>query len=194
MLRMPYDSGSIISIVGIDPGSTTLGTGTIWVDLTTMRIVASQAVTFHGDRLYRESWTGGLYGDRIARIWALENSLVHLFQQTQPFLIASEAPFINPRFPQAGLALTEVVMMIRNAINRYDPWKAPLMIDPPTVKNAVGAPGNADKDRVKLALMQLPDLCYNGAVPLQNLDEHSVDALAVAYCRWRTYLGEMNYG
>jgi Holliday junction resolvasome RuvABC endonuclease subunit len=57
------------------------------------------------------------------------------------------------------------------------------MIDPPSVKKAVGATSHAKKDEVKAALARLPDLNYNGPVPLEMLDEHSIDALAVAYCR-----------
>jgi Holliday junction resolvasome RuvABC endonuclease subunit len=75
----------------------------------------------------------------------------------------------------------------------YDPWKPLYRVDPPTVKKKVGAPGNADKNAVKQALLRLPDLNYQGETPLAMLDEHSVDALAVAYGKWRAYLEEMNY-
>jgi Holliday junction resolvasome RuvABC endonuclease subunit len=195
MLRIPYGSGSIISVVGIDPGSTTLGTAVLWIDLSIMKIIASSAKTFRGDRLHNsDSWTGSLFGDRIGRILALENELVHLFQHVQPYMIATESPFISMRQPQAYGALTEVICTVRNAVMRYDVWKPLYMIDPPTVKKSVGAAGNAGKEDVKKALMLLPDLCYSGDVPLEILDEHSVDALAVAYGRWRKHLEELNYG
>lgn len=197
MLRIPYGSGSIISIVGIDPGSDTMGTAVLWIDLSIMRIISSSAKTFRGEKLVaNESWTDALYGNRLARIWALENELVHLFTHVQPFMIAAEAPFVNKRFPQAGLALTEVVCAIRNAVMRYDTWKPLYLIDPPTVKRSVNARvmgGEKGKDEVKRALLLLPDLCYAGDTPLESLDEHSIDALAVAYGRWHSFLREMNY-
>lgn len=196
MLRVPYGSGSIISIVGIDPGSDTLGTAILWVDLSLMRIVSSSAKTFRGEKLLpNDSWTESLYGNRLARIWALENELVHLFDHVQPFMIASEAPFVNKRFPQAGLALTEVVCAVKNAVIRYDRWKPLSMIDPPTVKRSVNAKvmgGEKGKEEMKRAVLELTDLHYAGDTPLESLDEHSVDALAVAYGRWHSFLKEMD--
>jgi Holliday junction resolvasome RuvABC endonuclease subunit len=194
MLRLPADAGSIISVVGIDPGTTTLGTSVLWIDLNTMRIVSSFAKTFRGDRLQDgESWLGFLHGDRFSRIAAIEGALLDLFQRVRPFMIVSEAPFISMRQPQAYGALTEVMCGIMNAMLAYDPWKPLYRVDPPTVKKKVGAPGNADKNAVKQALLRLPDLNYQGETPLAMLDEHSVDALAVAYGKWRAYLEEMNY-
>jgi Holliday junction resolvasome RuvABC endonuclease subunit len=193
MLRIPYGSGSIISIVGIDPGTATLGTSVLWVDLSIMKIIASQAMTIRADRLFQESWTGTLFGDRTARVLGLEGELLYLFQGVQPFMIASESPFISMRQPQAYGALTEAMCAIKNAIMRFDIWKPLYQIDPPRVKMGVGAKGNADKDAVKRAVLALPDLCYSGDTPLAQLDEHSIDALAVAYTQWRIYLKEMNY-
>ncbi|WP_144106749.1 crossover junction endodeoxyribonuclease RuvC [Paraburkholderia sp. BCC1886] len=187
MIAMPHGASSIAAIIGIDPGSNTLGVGTIWVDLSNFQIVSSDARTLQGDRYYRESWTSTMFGDRLNRIAALEEELLGTFLFTQPFLIGSEAPFINKRFPQAGLALTEVMCGIRNAVMRYDAWKKLYVFDPPTVKNAVGAAGNADKDGVKAKLMLLPDLRYSGDIPLDNLDEHSIDALAVALTVWKQF-------
>lgn len=194
MLAIPEGSGSIISIVGIDPGSTTLGTGILWVDLSIMKVIASSAKTFNGDRLHGESWTGSLFGDRIGRILTLENELVRVFNHVQPYMIASESPFMSMRRPQAYGVLTEVICAVRNAVMRYDAWKPLHLIDPPRVKKAVGAAGNAGKDEVKQALMRLTDINYSGDVPLELLDEHSVDALAVAYGCWRKHLEELNYG
>lgn len=193
MLRLPADSGSIISVVGIDPGTTTLGTAVLWIDLNTMGIVSSHAETLRGDRLQaEESWLGGLHGDRFSRIRAIESALLHLFRQVNPFLIASEAPFISMRQPQAYGALTEVMCGITNAVMFYDAWKPLYRIDPPTVKKSVGAPGNGDKHAVKQAILRLSEqLRFEGNLAL--CDEHSIDALAVAYGRWRSYLEEMKY-
>jgi Holliday junction resolvasome RuvABC endonuclease subunit len=108
MLRMPDSPGSIISVVGIDPGSTTLGTAVLWIDLSTLKVISSSAMTFHGDRLQSgESWLGGLHGDRFARIAALEQALLRLFTHVKPYMIASESPFMSMRRPQAyGVTLS----------------------------------------------------------------------------------------
>jgi Holliday junction resolvasome RuvABC endonuclease subunit len=158
-------------------------------DLTTFDIVFSDAWTLIGKKLAgKDRWITDLHGERNGRIRAIEEELLRIFNYYQPLLIASESPFINSKFPQAGLALTVVVCAIRQAVMNYDLWKSLDLIDPPTVKMAVGAPGNAPKEIVKEKIMQLPNLNYVGTTPIALLDEHSIDALAVAICRLRTLL------
>lgn len=183
MLYIPEGASPLGCIVGIDPGSDTLGFGAIQVDVRNWDIIQSTAFTFHGSRLAKDSWFSGIHGARAGRISAHEDNLVRMFQFYQPFQVASESPFFNRRFPQAYGALTETVSAIRNALWRYDCWQSLFMIDPPTVKLSVGAASHAKKDEVKIALMALPDLNYNGDTPLELLDEHSIDSLAAGYAR-----------
>lgn len=183
MLVIPEDASPVGCIAGIDPGSETLGFGALKVNVVTLQIVESTAFTFVGSKLAKDSWFGEIHGARAERIAAHEENLVQMFQYYRPNLVASESPFYSQFRPQAYGALTETVDAIRSALWRYDCWLSLFMIDPPTVKKAVGASSHAKKDEVKAALMALPDLNYNGPTPIELLDEHSVDALAVAYCR-----------
>lgn len=192
MIRMPEGPPGIISIVGIDPGTETLGMGILFVDLLSMRVVSSEAFTFVGSKLAgKTNWIGEVHGDRQGRLRAHEENLLVMFNHYQPFLIACESPFYSQRRPQAFGALTEAIASIRRAVMRYDAWKDLRMIDPPTVKNAVGAKGNAAKELVLEALLALPELNYNGARSLAECDEHSIDGLAVAYCRYRQLLEDL---
>ena len=52
------------------------------------------------------------------------------------------------------------------------------MVDPPSVKKAVGAPARGDKDAVKRAIKLIKEL---EMVNFDNFDEHSIDATAVGY-------------
>lgn len=186
MLTLPSNSSPIINIVGIDPGSETLGVAVLSVDVTTMQIVSSIARTYIGSKMAgKNNWIGSLHGDRVGRILAHEDNLLEIFNYYNPLIIVSESPFINTKFPQSGLVLTEVLCSIRRAVMRYSIWKELCLVDPPTVKKAVGAPGNAQKEVVKEKIMQLTDLNYSGDVPLEYLDEHSIDALAVAYFKFK---------
>lgn len=192
MLTMPPDSSQVVTIIGIDPGSHCLGVAALSFDVRTLQIAATDAWTLIGKKLAgKHGWMTDLHGERNGRVHALEQELLRIFQYYQPLEIASESPFINSKFPQAGLALTVVVCGIRQAVMQYDLWKELYLIDPPTVKMAVGAPGNAPKEIVKEKLMQLPGLNYIGSTPLAFLDEHSIDALAVAYCRFRLLLEKL---
>lgn len=180
---MPSDTDTLVSVVGIDPGSETMGVGIITYDAFTHVIASCEAYTFTGSKLPGSEWLGSIAPPRVQRIAAHETNLVRIFRRVRPLAVASEAPFINKRFPQAGLVLTEVISAIRQAVKTYDPWRVLYMIEPSRAKNAVGASGGADKDAVKAALLQLPELVNTALTPLAELDEHSVDALAVAYCQ-----------
>jgi Holliday junction resolvasome RuvABC endonuclease subunit len=189
---MPPDSSQVVSIIGIDPGSHCLGVGVLKIDITTLKIVSSDAWTLVGKRLVgKNDWTTSIHGERNGRVYALEQELLRIFRYFQPLEIASESPFINSKFPQAGLALTVVVCGIRQAVMQYDVWRELHLIDPPTVKMAVGAAGNAPKEVVKEKIMLLPNLNYIGTVPLSQLDEHSIDALAVAFARFRLLMEKL---
>jgi len=191
MLHLP-GSSPIVTIVGIDPGTSTLGVAILFVNIETQKIELSIAWTLNGNKLSgKDSWTEEMHGGRYSRIAALEENLLQIFNYYQPLIIVSESPFINNRFPQAGIALTEVVVAIRRAVVTYDPWRELHVIDPPTIKKAVNAAGNATKEVMKEKVMELTDLNYNGMIPLVQLDEHSIDALSVAYCKWKTFLEEL---
>ncbi len=191
MLTMPEASSSIASIIGIDPGSHALGVSVLKFDIRTLEIVSIEAWTLIGKKLVgKDDWVTGVFGERDGRVFALQEELLEIFQYYQPLMIASESPFINSKFPQAGLALTVVVSGIRHAVMQFDVWKPLYLIDPPSVKIAVGAPGNAPKEVVKEKIIQL-GLNYVGPTPLSELDEHSIDASAVAVCRFKKMLEEL---
>lgn len=192
MLMMPYGASPIICIVGIDPGSFNLGVCVIFFNVETLQIVSTSAWTLNGMKLGRnEVWTTELHGDLEGRILGMKEALSETLDYYQPLLVASEAPFISKKFPQAGLVLTRVLSAIRQAVMQYDVWKSLDIIDPPTVKNGVGAPGNAPKEVVKEKVINLPGLNYQGPVPIEQLDEHSIDAIAVAYGRLMKWLGDL---
>jgi Holliday junction resolvasome RuvABC endonuclease subunit len=128
----------------------------------------------------KHSWVTDIHGERFARINAHCANLFRLLTALEPAFIASESPFFSRAQPQAYGALTEIVYALRLTIFQYDPLLEVQLIDPPSVKNAVGAKGNADKEAVRACVLSLDDFKYNGQIPIDALDEHSIDALAVA--------------
>ncbi|WP_233874149.1 hypothetical protein [Paraburkholderia adhaesiva] len=185
---MPTGSPCELAIAGIDPGSVHLGTTILRLNLATLAITGTSARTLEAPREGAGLWTTQLFGERIARIASLEDALLAFFREADPCMIACEAPFINLRRPQAHGVLTEVICGIRRAVMRYDTWKPLYLIDPARVKNAVGAKGNADKAAIKAAVLHLRDLHYDGEIPLTLLDEHSLDAIAVAYAHRKAWM------
>ena len=182
MLSIPLSSGNIAKIVGIDPGTETLGIAIIHFNIDDFRIVQCEAATYKGSNLLSNDFTRALFGDRYTRIEAHRYNLYKILIQEQPLIIGCESPFISRRFPQAGLALTEVVCAIRAAVRLYDLFKPLYSVTPPEAKKAVGAKVNKDKSEVQRSILKIKELTSTALMPLNLLDEHSIDALAVAYC------------
>lgn len=186
-----------MSIIGLDPGTETLGVGVLYVELEDFRIVSSSAKTYRGSKLAgKADWISEVHGDRTGRIEAHLHNLVQIFREVRPMDIACESPFSNKKFPQSFGALVETLSAIRRAVMQYDIWKPLHLVDPPSVKNAVGVKGNKGGPEGKALMLQAllrlaGEFNYNGVIPFDQLDEHSVDALAVAYWRYKTLKQEL---
>lgn len=183
---LPYtQQDRVANIVGIDPGSQTLGLCVLSFDIVTLDIISTQAKTFYGDRLPQyDKFIATAHGDRVARILAHKQNIKELLYYYKPIIVASESPFFNTRRPNAFAALLEVLTMIRDSVIEYNPYQPLIGIDPPTVKKAVGAPGNADKTGVLSALVRISNSLKLDQKYINQLDEHSVDAIAVSYCAY----------
>lgn len=169
-------------IVSIDPGTDTLGTAVLDIDLDQRQVAVAEVYTFHGSRLQRLfPLVVSVHGERMARLMAHEENLLSFFNYARPHGIVSESPYMG-RFPSAFAALTECVSAIRRAVHRYDPLMPLHVVDPSTVKKNVGVKGTSgDKSAMARAIANLPDLKNPSQIPFAELDEHSVDAIAVGY-------------
>lgn len=183
MLSLPKDFSSHINIIGIDPGTTFLGFAILSINLDNFEIIKSEAITFNGAKLSNsDGWIESIHGDRFSRIRALENTLLEAFNFYKPYVICAESPFFGMRHPNAFQALTEVICSIRTSVYNYSAWHCLNLVPPSVVKQAVSAKGNADKHVMKEKVkILLPELKYSGSIPFDNIDEHSVDSLAIAY-------------
>ena len=194
MLTMPIGGSNQIRIVGIDPGSTTTGICILIIDLNTFDILSTIAWTINGSKLAgKNTWSEELYGNRYSRVQSIEYELLQIFNNYQPTIIVSEAPFINQKFPAAGIALTEVMCAIRRAVMNYDLWIELKIVPPSSVKNGINAVGGANKYAMKEKLtLLLPILNYCGFADFDLLDEHSIDAIAVAFYGYLNYVKGIN--
>lgn len=187
MIHIPPGSSDRATIVGIDPGTEKLGVSYIEFSVVDMRIYSCGALTLTGSKLPRGDWTGAIHNDRYSRINALHEELLNIFDEKRPLLVSCEAAFINVKRPAAYGALVEVVCAIRSAVHKYSPWRAISFSSPSSTKQAIGAPGNADKDVVKKNILKIDELVSTCESKLELLDEHSIDALAVAYYTLKQY-------
>lgn len=188
---MPINASAIATIVGIDPGTENLGMCSLSFDVQTLEVIGMNAQTFVGSKLGMNPWLVEMHSERFARIEAHKQNLIRVLQVHDPMIVVCESPFYNARRPNAGFALTEVIFALRCACIEYSSNLEFTLLDPPSVKKAVGAKGNAKKEEVLEAILKLPDSCYVGPGKITDLDEHALDSFAVAYSKlveWRRYL------
>lgn len=183
MLVMP-DTCPVYRVMGIDPGTDTLGLSVLDLNLTDCSIVIRQAMTVSGERNSRRyTHFNEVYGDKAARLYAHETFLLNAMQCWMPHSIISEAPFLG-RFPAAFAALVECLSSIRTAVNQYDCSLPLLTVDPPTAKKAVGVvKKGSTKDDVKAGILSMLGPKFRTDINVAELDEHSIDSIAVAYSR-----------
>jgi Holliday junction resolvasome RuvABC endonuclease subunit len=176
-----------VRILGIDPGSVTLGIACLSIDPQTLEILNTQAVTFTSLKLAINPWMEQVHTPRFARIAAHKENIKYVLNYCRPVAVVCESPFYNPSRPQAYGVLVETLDAIRQAVWEYDQCIPLDLVDPPTVKQAVGGKGNADKDAMKQLVLNLPNLNFTGPIQLSALDEHSIDAIAVCWSKIMQY-------
>lgn len=179
MLVLPQQSGPF-RVLGIDPGTTTLGVAILHWDVDQPKIYVENAFTLTAnDRLLGYQAFTEIHGSRIARFCQQADELANIFVNVKPHAVIAESPYMG-RFAQSFGALTECVLNIRQTLFNHDMSMPLLQVDPTSVKKTVGVKKGrmSDKEDVRRALRERPELIWG--VDLEALDEHSVDAVAVA--------------
>lgn len=181
MLLIPEQS-RFFRVNSIDPGTDTLGTAVQDIDLYTGEVILCDANTIRGERNSRQyPDLIDSHGPRWAKLHSHEVELIHWLRRWCPHAVICESPFLG-RFPQAFEALVECKVFIRRALLNYD-INMPLdTVDPPSAKIAVGAPGKSkNKVEVQQGILRLPNYRNESGKRIEDLDEHSTDAIAVGY-------------
>lgn len=183
MFDLAAPAPNAIRIMGIDPGTDTLGIAIVDVDIDTKEIKLMYGHTFHASKyvnLYPEMVQAR--GSRDVRLMVLRQKLIEAFVLAEPELIAAESPFLQRGKVSAFEALVECYAMMRDAVWAYSSQITLQRIDPVTVKNYVGVSHKGtDKSDVHRAVNAIyKDRCSEH-VDLSSFDEHANDAVAVCH-------------
>lgn len=184
MLPLPH-SGERYRVLGIDPGSSTLGLTLLEVTLgeTPLDVTYSETLTMTG-REY--PLAEAHHHVRLARHMELEDAFLRRLHDLQPHVIASESPFMG-RFAAAFKALSECMIIVQRCAYHVNPQLGFHYYAPSQVKSAVGVNLSGRKGRTKddnrQAVHGHPDLRWH--IDPSTQDEHMVDATAVAYTHVR---------
>lgn len=169
-------------LLGIDPGTFTMGYSCIKANVHSPHAVMNAiAWTDMGPKLPGYvKYNAFLYDDKFARLEAHKKKLREILETYEPTHIACEAPFYNPSRPNAYAALVEVTTLVREVVYAWDPQIAVNFFAPSQVKKAFKAKGGK-KEQMAEAFELMTELHFPGT---EDIDEHAIDALAVAYAHY----------
>lgn len=186
-MTFPLLEEGLISIMGIDPGTNTLGVSRLDIDPKTLRLVTTHAITYQADKCFRyteyEKEDAALM--RYARLAWHEENLKQIFMDNEPFQLAVESNFMNIRNASAYGPLVESMSAIRRAYYAYDNLRKLHLVTPAAAKKSVGAPTRGGgKEVVTHALKKMHQLLGVSKTYLDTLDEHAIDAIAIGFHRY----------
>jgi Holliday junction resolvasome RuvABC endonuclease subunit len=165
-------------ILSIDPGTNTLGVAILRIQGPNTAL--EYAFTLQVGKLYtRYPLIIENHGDKVAKLYTVQQDLLKLMEAWKPTYLVSEGPFMGS-FPAAYAALVECLDAIRRAVLKYDETLPLTVISPSIVKKSIGVSGKSgDKTLVRAALSTKEAFTIMTDISLNNLDEHAIDAIAV---------------
>ena len=180
----------VIRILGIDPGTDTLGIALVDVSIDDYKPRLVYAHTFVASReVAGRDWGSQILGNRDLRLANHYDNLYSLLCQVTPTLVAAESPFLARGRVSSFEALVECYAMLRSVCWEYSSSLYLRRMDPITVKNSVNVSHiKTDKSDVKKAVIELYSESCVGVVNIESLDEHAIDAVAVCHAVLRKYL------
>ena len=171
------------SWISIDPGLSTCGFAIFTAN--EHGIESIEPFTITNSRIgFSSDYPEEHHLGRSIRIHLLCLVLLRVLQRINPIAIVSESPFYNPRMPGAFGSLTELVAALRLTVASYNVYIPFIAYAPQEVKQSFKRSGQIGKVVMKEALEQNDFLCSKLTAPLETLDEHSIDAIAVGYTWW----------
>lgn len=182
MLVLPDIAGEPhFRILAIDPGTTTLGIAIVDYNHVDDTYLVEHATTIPIGKLFAECVSLiETQSEKAAKLRTVQTSVLNMLMAWNPSAVVSEGPYMGS-FPSAYAALVECVSNIRFAVEQFNPFYKLAVFDPASVKKSVGVSGKSgDKELVRKALARMPNLLWVSDLTLNSLDEHSVDAIAVA--------------
>lgn len=166
--------------LSIDPGTNSLGITINAVNFATKEKHIVHSTTAHIDKLANLLYGDSLvvtHGLRFAKMQACRDVIFKMACEWEVQAVVSESPYMG-RFPQAFSALVECIQAMQLAIMDYNPLMPFNLIDPATVKKAMGVKGNnGDKNAMRLAVAKILPAGFD----IDSFDEHAIDSMGVGH-------------
>lgn len=116
------------------------------------------------------------FGAQLVYLALTESHVKYMMDLYEPDQVVSEDAFSHKRFIATYRILSVWISTI--SLLLFKKYKMLLhLISPLLIKKLVAGTGNADKDKMKEALLNYPKLSFNKDLILEDLTEHSIDAI-----------------
>ena len=176
---------SNFALAAIDPGTVTLGLSIGIINIDTEMFVKTYTRTINANILVRGKLIPVTEPSIELRLEVIKKELLNSFNQYEPIAVASESAFFNRFRPNAFKPLLQTIVTAMNALDEYNQSKTMHFFDPPNVKIAVGAKGNAKKEEIRLKVQGLIKEGFFGDIDETLIDEHGYDSLGVLRALYR---------
>lgn len=177
-------------MIGIDPGSQYLGLSTLWFNTEDFSIEAVYSKTLYGNHHPQQTHLNEMYGSTQSMLIGHRRFLIDHFAITNPLGVFCESPFYNSRMPSAFGSLIKTLEYIKYACMLHDPHMLFDTIDPPTAKKAIGASGGSRDKMDMLAALEKCD--FYSKIKFEEITEHAVDSVAIAYWGYKKHINNPN--
>ena len=171
-----------LTLLAIDPGLHNIGLAVYQIRLAPYAIESIHAETL---RSVRVTDVSGLddedFAERVRIRYSMRSAFRTYVETVQPQLVVSESPFFDRRKPGSFAILTEIMTGLFDTVAEVNPLIRFSVVEPQLVKKVLGVAGQKGKDVVREAMgktSRIMDVLTN---PLDHLDEHSIDSIAVGY-------------
>lgn len=189
-MERPSSGSAYYRVVGIDPGGDTIGFSVLSYHIETQKCQLTYAHTFTASKVVRRyPHLLETHSDRFARFLVIQEQFKNILHRYHPQAVACESPYLG-RFPQAFLSLTECMHTLRLTCYDYDPCMVFNAIDPKSVKKAVGVSKKGKNKGLVAEGVNDLGLINTTGKPILSYDEHTTDAIAVAWWRLSQTLDE----
>lgn len=179
--------GQQYRFMGIDPGTYSLGVSVGENDGCSNKLIIVYANTFNITKMIRQyESVSEIHGERVARLYAIQKTIAHLCKAWRPIHVTSEGPYLG-QHAQPYAALVECVSSIRRGLMDYQHNMPLQIIDPATVKTYVKVSGKSGDKSLMTKGIQLQERLDISKINIDTLDEHSIDAIAIAYAGFLTH-------
>jgi Holliday junction resolvasome RuvABC endonuclease subunit len=175
----------IFNIFSIDPGINHLGLSITSIDFNTKEVLSTDTKTIHAKEKYLNKHTIENYGLKQAKIDYLNQIFIDLLNEYRPITVAIETPFYNLKRPAAFMPLVELLYQLSISLRATLASSNLALYQPSIIKKTIGASAICKKEEVREYVLKKKDFFkYKSIFPMEDLDEHSIDSLAIFYTHY----------